>query len=375
MNTKLLERTEAYDVVESIIEDVEDESKPLKTIHESIFWEDGCPWGAKDNEGYHSIDMGVDSYIWCFTGSRGAGKSTLMTLCAMYFNYLYGFRLVSNYPIAYKLQRRHGKPEEIRSEPLDFFKLFCFEHDYDNCLILLDEAPDVISHMAAQTWKNRLLNIFVRQLRKNHNSLFMGAQYFELIDKSMRTQTDILAECEDASRKYGWGRSFRGMCILLRMVDNSGLWTGEAYEQALSRMRNKGSFEDPTEKYEVFPRVLWDNDGHSAVFDSFKEFDVWESLRKVDMKLQTYAVGDAQNKEAPRWATEAPTLIEQAQNAGIITKKEMYDSFGDLTKKEKMDIGEMLHNAGATDYGTANRKYNFENFSMDKFMKKLSREK
>lgn len=368
MTTELTERN--TDTIEN-----EEQPKPLKVIHESIFWEDGFPDLGNKVEGYHSIDMGVDSYIWCFTGSRGAGKSTLMTLCAMYFNFLYGFRLVSNFPIEYKLKRRNGQIEVIKSEPLDFYRLFCFEHDYDNCLILLDESPDVISHMAAQTWKNRLLNIFVRQLRKNHNSLFMGAQYFELIDKSMRQQTDILAECEDASRKYGWGRDYRGMCILLRMVDNSGLWTGEAYDQAIARMRHSGSFEDPTEKYEVFPRVLWDNDGHPAVFDSYKEFDVWESLRKVDMKLQTYAVGDAQSKEPPGWASYAPTLIEQAQNVGIVTKRDLYGSFDDLTRQDKVNMGVMLHEAGAVTHGRGGAKMNFKNFSMDKFSELLSKGK
>ena len=38
---------------------------------------------------------------------------------------------------------------------------------------------------------------------KNHNSLMLGAQNFNLIDKSMRWQVDVIIECEDASRKYG----------------------------------------------------------------------------------------------------------------------------------------------------------------------------
>jgi hypothetical protein len=50
--------------------------------------------------------------------------------------------------------------------------------------------------MSAMTWKNRLLNIFIRQLRKNHNSLFLAAQDFMLIDKSMLWQIDV--EIQDA---------------------------------------------------------------------------------------------------------------------------------------------------------------------------------
>lgn len=346
--------------------------KPLKVIHESVF-----PTGQDlltengNVGGTYAVDLQADSYIWTFTGGRGAGKSTLMTYFAMWANYKYGLRIVSNYDIEYILQRKYSR-EHIKSEPLDLYRLFCFEHDYDDCLILMDEAPDIISHMAAQTWKNRLLNVFVRQIRKNHNHLFLGAQYFELIDKSMRQQVDLRLECQDASRKYGWGKHARGMCILCRIIDQSGLWTGVPYGEMLNRLRANGDYDiDPAQKTRVFSRFLWadtDENPGRPVFDSFTEFDVWESLRRVDMKLQTYAVGDNQTKEAPSYMQIAQPILEHAMNEGIVTKADLFKAFG-VNETDKKTLGRRLKSAGAKYYGASNSKYNFENFSLEDFFK------
>ena len=352
--------------------------KPLKVIHESLFWAEDSPLhtligekrARQNGEGTYSIDLEADSFIWCFNGGRGAGKSTLMTLFAMWANWQYGFRIIANFEIEYILQRLHSR-EHIKAEPLDLYRLFCFEHDYDNCLILIDEAPDIISHMAAQTWKNRLLNVFVRQIRKNHNNLFLGAQYFELIDKSMRQQVDIRFDCEDASRKYGWGKQYRGMCFLSRIIDQSGLWTGEPYERALIRMKESGDYDvDPAEKIEVFPRFLWadtlENPG-KPVFDSYTEFDVWESLRRVDMKLQTYAVGDAKRQEAPEYLKIAVPILEQAMSEGAVVKTDLYRVFN-VQGGEKTNLAHRLHACGVRSFNN-NKKMDFSNFSLEEFMK------
>lgn len=364
MTTEILERTKI--------------EKPLKVIHESLFWPDDSPLhtligdkrAKRNNEGNYVIDLEADSFIWCFNGGRGAGKSTLMTLFAMWANYQYGFRIVANFEIEYILQRLHSR-EFIKAEPLDLYRLFCFEHDYDNCLILIDEAPDIISHMAAQTWKNRLVNVFVRQIRKNHNNLFLGAQFFELIDKSMRQQVDIRFDCEDASRKYGWGKRYRGMCHLARVIDQSGLWTGEPYEVTLMKMRDRGDYDvDPAEKIEVFPRFLWadtpENPG-KPVFDSYKEFDIWDSLRRVDMKLQTYAVGDGQRKESPEYLKIARPILEQAMNEGAVMKKELYRAFN-VNGGDKTSLSHRLSNAGARSF-SHDKKLDFTDFSLEEFFK------
>ena len=179
--------------------------KEIKILNESIFWDEDDPrrelkkagvpvlYSPKGNN-FQAVDMSQDSYIWAFCGARGSGKSLSMTYYAAKAVYLYGAKLISNYPIDFRLYRDNGEITEHHAEPLDMYKLLCFDAEYQNCLILIDEAPDIISHLAAQTWKNRLLNVFVRQLRKNRNSLFIGTQNFMFIDKSMRWQTDIVVD-------------------------------------------------------------------------------------------------------------------------------------------------------------------------------------
>jgi hypothetical protein len=360
--------------------------KPIKTIHESIFWdEDDIRWSSLSSSvkeqyatqemsgGGHNIDMGTDSYIWCFVGSRGAGKTTTMTYFAMKANYLYDLPIISNYDIEYRLNRVDGRSYVVKSERLDLYKLLCFDADYNNCLIVIDEAPDVISHMAAMTWKNRLLNIFVRQIRKNHNSLYLGAQQIEIIDKSFRWQVDIIAECQDASRKYGWGAAVRGECVLCRLLDNTGMWTGETWMEAERKSMRSGHYSDPGELLEVYPRVLWEHDGKKPVFDSYYQQDIWESLRKVDMKLLTYDVGKNELDDSDYLERTVAVIDEIKADKGNIFQTELWASLN-LTSKEKNDVSKRLSPAGVTTVRERHGKrraecYDFTDFDRNKFLR------
>ncbi|MFH1925757.1 MAG: hypothetical protein ABIK32_04620 [Chloroflexota bacterium] len=374
-----------------------DETKELDlvTLHESLFWDrddprrawlngkatSGGDYAQRHEEGGHDIDMQTDSYIWCFTGPRGSGKTTLMTMYAIKCHWLYNTRLISNYPIECKLQRLHGAPEVVKAEPLDLYKLLCFEDDYSDCLILIDEAADIVSHLASMSWKNRLLNIFIRQLRKNHNSLFLGSQEFGLIDKSMRWQTDILCECTDASRKYGWPPSERGKVILARLYDNSGMWTGESLEEKTNRLRHSRHYEHLSAcQMQIFPRVLWGEKGETkSVYDTYFVQDIWESLRKVDMRMSTYDVGDRAKEVVPStlaWVGKAAPVIgeymrlqsEEPGRAGFYTKA-FYSSVGALNTKEKDALSKRLNdcNAKVGCDGSGKRYYDFSEFDLNKF--------
>ena len=360
---------------------------PVRTIHESVFWEEDDPrWtmtglGSPQfaGEGSHILDMGVDSYIWAFTGGRGAGKTTLMTFFSMKVNWLYGYRIIANYPIEYILATIDGKKKRIQAEPLDLYRLLCFDSDYHDCLILIDEAPDIISHMSSQSWKNRLLNIFIRQLRKNHNSLFLGAQQFEIIDKSMRWQTDILAQCEDASRKYGWAPSERGKVILCHLLDNSSMWLGETWEQEQARIRATGHYEEVGERLEIFPRGLWAPNGCKPVFDSYYQQDVWESLKKVDMKLMTYEVGQREAEvdlEKTEWLQRAAPVVTAVCGGDQLVSqtKQFFASVGALTTKEKDALSKRLNefNVRVGQDGTGKRYYDFTDFDLFGFLGKTA---
>ena len=356
---------------ENLEKPVQDVEKPIKVLHESCFWERNDPrWLMWKGEAplaparnyivhQHDISLDVDSYIFTYTGRRGGGKTTSMTDGAAKAAFLYpNMRLLSNYPIEFTALYLDGHTRHVKSEDLDLYKLLCFDQEYHNCLICIDEAPDIISHMAAMTWKNRLLNIFIRQLRKNRNSLMMGAQNFNLIDKSMRWQVDVIVECEDASRRYGGDPTQRGELILQRWLDNSGMWTGKTWQEKERYNAMRGIRQDVGEKRMIYPRFLWsdDNDGgHRAVFDTYYQQDIWESLKKVDMHLDSYQVGDKTAPENKADQEDGSTPLMRTASAlrtmldnGIfrVAQTEFWKSVGDINETAKQSLSKKM-----TDYG------------------------
>jgi hypothetical protein len=369
----------------------------LKNIHESVFWEEddhkwnmtglgesnlldndcecGFPSNIWQSQGFHPVRLDVDSYIFSFNGWRGSGKTTSLTYFAMRANYLYNMRLISNYPIEYRLVRINGTSKIIKSELLDLYKLLCFDADYKNCLILIDEAPDIISHMASTSWKNRLVNIFIRQLRKNRNSLMVSAQQFELLDKSFRWQTDVLINCEDLSRKYGIEGMPRGATILLNVLDHSGCWTGRSWEEEIEYNKAHGIYKDIGEKMELAPMVLWGDDSHKPVFDTYYQQDIWESLKKVDMNLQSFQVGKKEI-ESPEDLTTFSVAVNFIENLKSSDNKrvkttDFFAHLGPITAREKDFIGKKLSSSDVRVIQEASGKrfYDFTDFDLNKFVR------
>lgn len=351
-----------------MVTEVITEEKEIKTLHESIFWDEDDPrWKmsgrskgtqpAIDNC-YQSIDMEKDSYIWSFTGTRGAGKSIAMTYYAGMASYLWDMRLVSNYPIAFNLKQGNNT-KYIEAEMLDMYKLLCFDEDYKHCLILIDESPDIISHMASMTWKNRLLNIFTRQLRKNMNSLFLGTQQLGLVDKSMRWQTDIVVRCQDAFRKYGGGSGLdRGACILLDFYDHSGQWTGEAIN---ADWDSQLDMIEPSDSLELPGAVIW------GAFDTYYQQDIFESLRKVDMKIGAYEVGNSEQIDHSNSIRLALPVVSAILGDGqSVESNEFYSTIGVENGKEKLVLAKALKDCGMVTSKNGRFKY-FTNFDIDKF--------
>ncbi len=171
----------------------------------------------------HVIDFRDNSWVICFTGRRGGGKTSVMTHMIVLAACLDPtLKMVTNYPVEFYIRRSNNHLSHYKSEMLDWYKLLTFDEDYKGCIIAIDEAADQINCMAAQTLKNRLVSAFVRQLRKNMNSLFMASQEFELIDRSMRWQTDIVCECQDTKQQQPGADLEKGECIYTEWQDNSG---------------------------------------------------------------------------------------------------------------------------------------------------------
>jgi hypothetical protein len=295
-------------------------------------------------------------------------------------------RVLSNYPIEFMLCLTvNGEKRYIHksSEPLDLYRLLCFDNDYKNCIIVIDEAPDIISHMAASSWKNRLLAIFVRQLRKNNNSLMLCAQDFNLIDKSMRWQVDIEVQCSDAKKQYGNDDLRRGSIILLRWLDNSGMWTGKSWQQQVAENKAYHIWDESngaTDETTLHSEGLWGDKKHKAVFDTYYQQDIWESLRKVDMHLSSYAVGDrAKDGALDKFPVSSKTLSAALSyiddiyahipggNAQV-RQKDFYRSLGALSDADKNNLGRHLSDFAIGRGGEGSeRVYSFDGFDIEQF--------
>lgn len=302
-------------------------------------------WGGKPGQkGGRDLDIKNDSYVLGFTGPRGAGKTLAMTAFACKAM-MGGHRVISNYSIAFKLAMPKGGYQYYESETLDMYKLLVFDTDFQNAVILMDEAPLLISHLASQSWKNRLIDIFLTQLRKNRNSLFYCSQNERWVDTQLRWQTDVYFKCSDMSRRMGGKPSDRGKTISMKALDQSGQWTGFSFEEYPAihplQLRGKKFFK---------------------IYDTYEAQDIFESLAKVDTKFTTYKIdarSDAEKDESHLDKAEA-VLNAMRANGGRATTKEFYTSVGEINASQKDQISKYLKGQGVTRGRQSNGDYYYD---------------
>ncbi|MDD5338165.1 MAG: hypothetical protein PHG35_01970 [Dehalococcoidales bacterium] len=249
------------------------------------------------------------------------------------------------------------------------------DNQYQHCLVIIDEAPDIISHLASQTWKNRLMNVFTRAIRHGRNNLFMTAQNFEEIDKGLRRQTDIIVQCDDLPTKLGRHDYPPGSLIEMTFLDNNGAWTSHPFEEQLKYNLRHGIYEDIGEHYHLFPTRMWGDDEHKPVYDSWIQFDVFETLKRVDIELSSQKLVDPKKADLGRLYVEkaipvVEAILKQATSElPAIETKEFYTQIGALTTKEKDALAKRLNSCdvrvGVDSRGK--RYYDFTRFKFDKF--------
>jgi hypothetical protein len=340
--------------------------------------------------GGHSVKLDKDSYVWVFSGRRGGGKTTAATFMVVRCVALYNMRVISNYPIEFQLRRHRpdGKTylQHIKNENLDFEKLLLLDNEYRNCLIVIDESPDVISHLASMSWKNRLVNMFIRQIRKNRNTLFLCAQDLELVDKSVRWQVDIHIECRDVARAMGNDCKLEnGEMLELTIYDQSGQWTGQSTEDRYNH--NRGRFGNPVTpwvaKMEMFPRVLWGDETHKPAFDTYFQIDIMDSLRKVDLKLSKITIGDKHSDSTETsYGDKYPVnmrILENALNIFEYTiknnpdnqnffQKWFYSNLGGISDRDKNNLGKLLSQYDISRGGDGSQRwYGLSEFNLEGF--------
>lgn len=321
-------------------------------IGEEIFWSEDDPrWGDNGNEGTHGhghvVDLSKKSWIYCCTGGRGMGKSSYMTYIVIKSALLYSKRIISNLPIKVKIRYQNGDIKLIESEPLDIAKLLKFDDDYKGCILVLDEAPRVINRLSTMTWKNRLFNLWVQQIRHSEQSLFYASQEFRLIDGELRWQTDIIAECMDAKILWPEADYEEGAIILADLYDHSGQWTGYSYEKRPRKIKRK----------RIITELIW------GTFDTYHESDVFESLKRVNLNVGEYQIGEEENESD---YVKRGVALSLAIEGGEYSSIELFEQVGEGTDAEKQKLGSLWRMCGVKTSPNGKKK-DFAGFDKDKF--------
>jgi len=284
-------------------------------------------------QGCNEVDLWNDSFIIAPVGPRGSGKTTLASALAIKSVWLWPeLRVIANYPLKWAIRDGKGKSVVHLSEPLDLVKMVNFDTDYMHVLIILDESPAIINRMAAATNKNRVLNLWIQQIRKNRNSLIMCSQDFRLIDYEAQYQTDIIAYCRDASRRYPRSGVKRGGVILLDFIDHSGLWTGYTSRERPRPLRKRLNAE-----------YIW------GTFDTYFQLDILAQMWRLEIQKDKVVAGGgaAQGVSDIDYLLKADILFEEAKQAGkhSVECGEIFKAIG-ADETMKQDIGRRMGKIG-----------------------------
>lgn len=320
------------------------------------------------------VDFRNDSWVIVYSGRRGGGKTTAMVSSIVRATALDPkVKIIANLPIEFYIRRKDGHLDHYVSQTLDWYKLLTFSDDYTDCVIGIDEAADQINCMAAQTLRNRLVDAFVRQLRKNNNNLLMCSQEFGLIDRAMRWQVDIVIDCQDMKKKHPDYALEKGEAIIMDFEDNSGNWTNMTTNQRLGYHQNPVVLSLP-----LYPRILWGEKGKTKpVFDTLFTIDPTDAFRKVDLRLSKLEIGEdagegvaVQYPVAGHLLHRVSQMLENMKDSGErVLQANFWQALGNVPIRDKQNLAKLLSQFGLGRDNDDPRKrlYEADDFRLSEF--------
>lgn len=121
-------------------------------------------------------------------GDIGSGKTLLLTSIA-YLNQDSGKKIVANYVL-----------KGIEYEEFDFYKMA--KSEYDNAIILIDEAYIYIDSRNYTQSSNKLFSYALFQSRKKTVELYLTMQLFRTIDVRFRMMSSYVINCEQIEEGF-----------------------------------------------------------------------------------------------------------------------------------------------------------------------------
>lgn len=279
------------------------------------------------------LNLWEDSYIVACVGHRGAGKTTLASALAIQSKWLWTeLRVISNFPIKWRIKDYRGKYVIHQSEPLDLVRMVNFDQDYQHALIILDECPAILNRMNAASNKNKILNLWIQQIRKNHNSLILCSQDFKLIDYEAQYQVDVGIFCKDASRRYPNSGVKRGGVVLMDLMDNSGQWTGYTFKERPKYYSRRLNAE-----------YIW------GTFDTYFQLDIIEQLWRLEIQRETVKIGANEDDGNNDYLGQVDMVMQSLRDTGekVVKCSELYQVLGIANSQgKKRDLGIHLKDIG-----------------------------
>jgi hypothetical protein len=277
----------------------------------------------------------TDSYIICFSGPRGGGKTTFLSFFAMKYLAL-GLKVWLNYPLAFYLVRENGKAELKKAELIDLPTLLKMEDMVKGGLVGLDEYQEIASAYGFNSIKNRLLAALWAQIRKLELSFCYTSKFYDWVDTRTRDELDIEMKCIDTSKTpWGRGKYARGEMIFAQAMDHSGVWTGYPYRETRTAY-----------PFKLFSRPLW------GAFDSKHRINIWDSLRGVELDLQKTKITDGKTKDgrSVEDSIDVEAVANQVKllfsNTDRIRATDLFEDLGIHSPRDKYLLRKILPECG-----------------------------
>jgi hypothetical protein len=197
-----------------------------------------------------AVDNEKVSKFLMATGPRGSNKSLLLTslitnrvLKAYYRNYYYhtNKKVWCNYPVVFWHRSRiTGKIIKMETIPLNREALMCFDDEYVEGDVYIDEFDQWFDRQDWQDGSQKLTQKAVTQIRKRHLNLGGTMQSIEWANSRLNFQIDIQVECRDAAfTPFGAKQNLEpGEGALLTWKDLSGINTGYMFKETGRTYKN-----------------------------------------------------------------------------------------------------------------------------------------
>jgi hypothetical protein len=228
--------------------------------------------------------------IWGLIGPEGSGKTLAMTYyCLLHIR---DGGIVKTFP-GYKIETPQGKP---LSTDVDFRQLFTDLHSFRNTIICVDEMQNFMdSHLHSSVFA-RLMGYVGAQRRKANLGIIYTVQDWSWVYNRFRGLTHLITVCRDL-HWTNWGRENKidkGQMISLVTYDMKGFYTGEPYS-ILSRKT-------------LSAKPIWN------WYDSYAAVDIFEGMRKYEIKRDVEVFDIRQNKDVP----QSPIITDDVDDNSIL---------------------------------------------------------